>query len=452
VSVDCRERPRIITEKVSAIRNRLTTLYPDHRKPEFSVRVSTRSEQSRSSVQLSVIVVATDDRTRGALKNQVSISRRISHLVDVRDSVALRHELAVHHYDLAILMLEDDEERLPACLLRYPDLRVLVIVPHRKTGPLDIWLQQGASEVVSMQKPASLTHALGRLIDECSLISELHQANEKIHLQQRIHYTLLSNHPHAVMLRCEESILDANDALQSLLRPNHLSNDVKSFDDIWGNWLRWLSPESRATIDKLPSDSPSHLEVTSQAGNRYKACVQAIQFPAHQAQLISIDPEPLTSLSEGIALQGNVNASVSRVSATESLNARLQAFLGSTLTTRRYTAMLVQFPELASAQTNDGVERTLQDLSINRAHDTLKRCFPEKTLLARASKSALLLVSPASDQPSRSAANYAHEVLGSLGGLTDADTGIKINTLTVSPESLNASEMIRRLGSHARAA
>jgi len=303
-----------------------------------------------------------------------------------------------------------------------------------------------------MQKPATLTHALGRLIDECSLISELHQANEKIDLQQRIHHTLLSNHPHAVMLRCEESILDANDALQSLLRPNHLSSDVKTFDDIWGNWLRWLSPESRATIDKLPSDSPSHLEVTSQAGNRYKACVQAIQFPAHQAQLISIDPEPLTSLSEGIALQGNVNASVSRVSATESLNARLQAFLGSTLTTRRYTAMLVQFPELASEQTNDGVERTLQDLSINRAHDTLKRCFPEKTLLARASKSALLLVSPASNQPSRSAANYAHEVLGSLGGLTDADTGIKINTLTVSPDSLNASEMIRRLGSHARAA
>ena len=186
------------------------------------------------------------------------------------------------------MLLEDDDERLPACLLRYPDLRVLVVVPYRKTGPLDLWLQQGASEVVSMQKPATLTHALGRLIDECSLTSELHQANEKIDLQQRIHHTLLSNHPHAVMLRCEDSILDANDALLSLLRPNQLSSDLKTFDDVWGNWERWVSPESRTTIDKLPSDSPAHLEVTSQDGKRYKACVQAIQFPAHQAQLISI--------------------------------------------------------------------------------------------------------------------------------------------------------------------
>ncbi len=396
--------------------------------------------------------MAADERIQASLKRQVSISRRVSHIVDVRDSVALRHELAVHHHDLAILVLEDVDERLPACLLRYPDLRVLVVVPHRKAGPLDLWLQQGASEVVSLRKPAALRHALGKLVDECRLISELHQANEKIDLQQRIHNTLLSNHPHAVMLRCEDAVLDANDSLLSLLDPNQISSDLKTLDNVWSRWEDWLSPASRTAIEKLPADSPAQLEVTVQTGERYKVCVQAIKFPAHQAQLISIDPEPIRSSSESVESGALLNASMSQVSATDSLNARLQSFLGSTLTARRYTAMLVQFPELASAQTNDGVERTLQDLSINRAHDTLKRCFPEKTLLARASKNALLLVSPASDQPSRSAANYAHEVLGSLGGLTDANSGIKINTLTLPPDSLDANDMIRRLGAHRRAA
>ena len=413
--------------------------------------MSASTDHPKNSVQLSAIVVAADEGMRASLTEQVGVSRRVSQVVDARDSVALRHELAVHHYDLAILLLEDADECLPACLLRYPDLRVLVVVPHRKTGSLDLWLQQGASDVVSLQKPANVRHALSRLLDECRLISELHQAREKIELQQRIHNTILLTHPHAVMLRCGDSMLDANDALLNLINPGQRSSDAKTLEHVNDEWERWLSPASNATIASLPVNSPTQLEVTSQRGDRHKVRVQPIQFPAHMAQLISIDPEPVTAISD-VASMANRIENTSQIQAPESLNERLQVFLGSTRTTQRYTAMLVQFPELASAQTGDGVERTLQDLLISRAQTALKRCFPGKTLLARASKTALLLVSPASNQPSRSAANHAHEVLGSLGGLTDADSGITINTLTLPPASVNANEMIRRLGSRVRAA
>jgi len=388
--------------------------------------------------------MANDGDARTSLMDQLTLSRRISNVVDASDSIALRHELAVHHYDFAVLMLDSADERLPAFLLRYPDLKVLVVLPQRKIESLDLWLQQGASDVVSAQKPAALRHALSRLVDECRLVNELEQANEKIELQERIHTTLQSSHPHAIMLVCGNTVLDANTVMQSLLGIKSAGSSTQSIGDLYLALQNWIAPESRSSFANLAGNTASTFEATSILGEKHTVHIRPIQFPNDLAQLISIDPQPIVvtrpaAIVEKIATQ---------LPTAESLNQRLNAFINTTKNAGRYTAMLVQFPELESAHSGDGVERTLQDLSMNRASEALSRCFSgSKTMLARAGKSAFLLVSPTTNRPSRSAANRVHKALGSLGGLSDPQSSIRINTLTLSSDSLDANEVIKRLES-----
>jgi len=410
--------------------------------------VSINTLQSSAPVQLSAIVVARDDALRASLTEELSISRRISHIVDARDSVALRHELSVYHHDLVVLLVEDMDERLPACLLRYPDLRVLVVVPRRKIGPLDLWLQQGANDVVSLSRPANLSHAFSRLVDECRLVTELNQAREKIDLQQRIHHSMLGSHPHAVMLRCGDTVLDANEQIQSLIGTDQATHNSQNFEQLNTHWERWLSPASRTTMAHLPHDKAATLNVTSHTGTNYKVNVQPIKFPHHLAQLISVDTTSISNFKSVETSKGNKNHQPAR----ESLEQRLQTYLTASRSTNRYTAMLVQFPGLESTLANDGVQRTLQELSMSRANNALKSCFSDNTMLARASKSALLMVGPADDHTTRRTADQVHEALGSLGALTDGGSAIRISAVTITPESVSAGDVIKRLEGRARAA
>ena len=79
---------------------------------------------------------------------------RDSSQIDEIPSIAqLRDHLSRHPYNFAVVMLDHAEDNLPACLLRYPELKVLVITPSKKAGPLEPWLTQGASDIVSLHRP-----------------------------------------------------------------------------------------------------------------------------------------------------------------------------------------------------------------------------------------------------------------------------------------------------------
>ncbi len=85
----------------------------------------------------------------------------------VHDAQSLEKHLINTQCDLCIVVVDDREQILPSCITHYPDMPVLVLTVSRKTGKLHHWFQQGATDVVSLQKPAAAQHAISRLIDEC---------------------------------------------------------------------------------------------------------------------------------------------------------------------------------------------------------------------------------------------------------------------------------------------
>ncbi len=109
----------------------------------------------------------------------LSVSKRIASIECAHNEQALRKQLAITQRQLVIYIAEHRNQILPAYLLRYPDTRVLVLTPKRKLGGFIQWLQQGATDIVSLQKPVMVQHALSRLIDECVQNIKLNQLIER---------------------------------------------------------------------------------------------------------------------------------------------------------------------------------------------------------------------------------------------------------------------------------
>ena len=99
----------------------------------------------------------------------LALSKRVEGVDQVDDEAQLCEQLKLNQHALCVLVINDRSTMLPACLLRYPDLKVLVIVRVGKIGPLLDWLQQGCSDVVQLKRTDNLKHSLSRLIDECGL-------------------------------------------------------------------------------------------------------------------------------------------------------------------------------------------------------------------------------------------------------------------------------------------
>ena len=99
--------------------------------------------------------MTTDSSRQAQIGEWLRFGCRVERVDNVYDAVALRHQLAARAYDLTVIISGDKDQTLPPCLLRYPDMRVLVLTTARKIGPLPEWLHQGATEVVSLQKITS---------------------------------------------------------------------------------------------------------------------------------------------------------------------------------------------------------------------------------------------------------------------------------------------------------
>ncbi len=114
------------------------------------------------------MVLAQQDEHHKLVSSWLGVSKRVGSVTAVRNEQSLlRHLISGAACHLCIVVVENREQTLPACTLHYPDMRLLVLSVSRKTGKLSNWLQQGATDAISLQRPVAAQHAIGRLIDEC---------------------------------------------------------------------------------------------------------------------------------------------------------------------------------------------------------------------------------------------------------------------------------------------
>lgn len=120
--------------------------------------------------RLNCVLRAGDAAHIDAVTNWLRVSARVGEVTTCTNDTEFKDELqdriASHSIDFVIVVVSGDE--LPPHLLRYPDLKILVLTTRRKIGSLTPWLQQGACDVASLSRPQQVQHALSRLIDECA--------------------------------------------------------------------------------------------------------------------------------------------------------------------------------------------------------------------------------------------------------------------------------------------
>lgn len=333
--------------------------------------------------QLSCLVLAHQVEHHRLVSTWLGVSKRVGSVTAVRDDESLCKQLSsTNNTHICIIVVDNREQVLPACTLRYPGMRLLVLTASNKTGKLTGWLQQGATDVVSLQKSAATQHAISRLIDEC--VADLKQHHLKTRIAQ-------------------------------------LDKEV--------NYLKSMLQSDKRSFAITASNDTQH------------SATQQVEEDLH------CEEEPtLQNIVERQKLRDTATGLPARSSVME----RFQNMLQTDITTPRFTALLVRILTDKNKNEQSGAEKTVQDLTLYRAADVLQKRMVQGTILGRVNKNALLLIQSSDIEPtSRDAANRVRETIGSLGGLIDSDTDVRINTMNLPAKThISVDEMVARLEAH----
>ena len=449
--------------------------------------------------RLNCVLRATDAADVDTVTDGLRVSARVGDITTCRTDTELRSELQQRSSgnmpDFVVLVASHPE--LPPCLLRYPDLRVLVLTTHRKIGSLTPWLQQGASDVASLARPQQMQHALGRIIDESAMERRVGLlATELVRSEAR--YTSL--------------VRNSQNAL-SFWRDDELLSCSPSFSDITGlregasttDWLQTLQENSRAQLGQSLNDFPKsaravvsthkqtirmareplcdaaddneHLISVKLVLQRKTAVEKAVEpeavktaskpTPAIQPPETAMMPSPsLSPAQNGTALNSD---SVSGLPARQTVVKNFQRWLQGAEKNSRYVAMTVDLssselveeviepaqstpntmPMSSGKKPSDSTntERTLQNLAVFRAADRLTRLLSSNTLLGRLNDDRLLIIRELeADEAPRMLAKGIRRSLGSLGGLLGSPEAVRINTVNISAkQGASAEGLVTRL-------
>lgn len=387
-------------------------------------------------VELSCLVYCNEDAHRNALHNEIDELSCVNRLELSGSHAELREALRASLFNLAVVFLSDTSEQLPACLLRYPDMQVLVVIPDRKTGSVDSWLAQGANDVVSILRADRLRHTLSRMFNECLTSAKLRQANCLLSTQYKLQQILLNTYTEALMLKQNGRVIESNNCFDNLINCTEHDNKARTIE-----WKRWISAQSFKELHDSEQLEHSETTISSTTNRHYCTRIETLILEGGPAQLIRINPSPI-GLNSIPDLETD---SVTGLLVRDSLTQRLQSLLQSAGSTKRYTALLITLPAPENASYFSGVDRTLQDLLIYRAANTIEQHFKGDTLIGRTGINTLLLARSTSNEQSRKLALRVRAAIGSLGGLLDDPASVYIKTLTLANNTLSAIEVMERL-------
>jgi len=390
------------------------------------------------------------------------ISARVGDITPCRTDKALRTELQQrapwNMPDFVVLVVSHRE--LPPCLLRYPDLRVLVLTSYRKVGSLTTWLQQGASDVASLARPKQMQHALARTIDDSAMERRVGLLASELLRSEARYSSLVKNSTQALSFWRDNELLCCSAAFTDI---TGLSDGASTND-----WLQSLEENSRAQFGQCLAEFPNNCRVVVKEHGKtvrisretlceasddnehlisVKLVLQTTTQPAPQKTALP-RPAPASppKLTVVPASPGAKNRNTGEIGAALDIPARqtvvnnFQHRLQRAAKNSRYVAMTVDLSQSSLVdETLDHSEpvfldlapfvgkntakpaktdRTLHDLAIYRAADRLSQALRSNTLLGRLKDDRLLIIHELeTDEAPRMLAKVIQRSLGSLGGL-----------------------------------
>lgn len=387
------------------------------------------------SPPLSCLIYGTDHKRTADAADSVRALDDISK-IDVVDRLSnLRNHLSRHVYDFVVVILEHADDNLPACILRYPELKVLAITPARKIHSLDNWMAQGASDVVSVQRRGKYRHALQRIIEQCRVRAELRLASEKLTSRSQLRKLLQNSHDEAILLWQTGTVLDSNCHLDELIGCHALDPKSRSIE-----WRRWVSAPCYAQLHSLAETPFCKLTISNHRGLQYEATVERITVESGDAQLIKLN----TRAIDNTAWSEEALDSSTGVLLPESFLTAMDSWLHSTAKLR-YTVAQISINELDLQNDESASNSTVRELLSYRIAMRLQDEFKKGSLIGRIGSTTMTLLPFDTHKHSRELASRIRQCLGTVGGLIDNANCIRISTLTLSPTTLNASEVVQRL-------
>lgn len=338
--------------------------------------------------QLNCLVYATHDQYHQQVSTWLGFSKRVGSVTSVETDNAVAKFLASASSDLAIIVVSDNSQSLPACLQQHAELPVLVLTENKEPRDLAQWFQQGATDVVSIQNTVTVQHAISRLIDEHSLKQRLAV------LEQQVQDTQLQN-------QYLKQILERGSRF--------MSNRV----------------QSSTTATQSP-----HVEKTQTVALR---TIKGRYNFKHLNKTQHVEPQ----------------SDISKSNTRANLLNRFQTFLQSNKKPKRYTALLVRvLKQSDEASPGDSAKRS-HTPTLHKAAQALKARLREATVMGQLNDNALVIVQDTDkENTSRDTANQVRDLLSSLEGISDTKKDVRINTLTLrNSGKLSAEEAVERLES-----
>ncbi|MFT6878795.1 MAG: hypothetical protein ACI9XK_002833 [Granulosicoccus sp.] len=387
------------------------------------------------SVQLTCVIFGSRIAEDNELVDAIKRSRQIAHADELSRLTSLRDHLTRHRYDFAIVILEHPDDCLPTCLLRYPELRVLVVTPARKIGPVERWFQQGATDVVSCQRGDKCRYALKRMIEECQIRAQLRVATLKIDSQNKLQQILLDTRSEAVLLCQNDQVLESNCRLDELIGCHNEDPASRSI-----KWKRWVSAPCYDELHSITQANSTKLIITNHSGLKFNAVLEQVNLERGRANLIRINPQPIDQTSW---TEESLDSSTGVLLQKPFINA-LDCWM-QTNPRQRYTIVQIHVDEPDLLASHGRANSTVQELMSYRVASSLRQEFREGTIIGRTGPTTLTLLPLNLFKNSRDLATRIRSRLGNLGGLLEDISHIHIKTLTISTTALCASEVIERL-------
>ena len=387
------------------------------------------------SVQLTCVIFGNNIAKEIDIVDALKHSLPVVHADELSRIASLRDHLARHRYDFAIVFLAHCDDNLPACLLRYPDLKVLVVTPDRKIGPVEKWFEQGATDVVSRQRHNKCRHAIERMIEECRIRAQLRVATLKIDSQNKLQQILLDSRSEAVLLWQNGQVLESNCRLDELIECHDEDPQSRSIE-----WKRWVSAPCHAELHSILPAVSGKVIITNHAGVNYNAVIELVNTEEGEAKLIRINPKPIDQASWAT---GSLDSSTGVLLQQPFINA-LECWLQTT-TEQRYTIVQIHVDEPDLLASRGRANSTVQELLSYRVAASLKEEFKEGTLIGRTGPTTLTLLPLNLFKNSRDLATRIRSQLGDIGGLLEDTSHIRIKTLSLSTAALCAPEVLERL-------
>lgn len=384
---------------------------------------------------LTCLIYGSDAERTGALASLAGDCAGISQIDEVTRLSELRDHLSRFPYDFVVVLLEEADDNLPACILRYPELKVLAVAPTKKILQLENWLSQGASDVVSLQRQDKCRHALFRIAEECEVRAQLRLASMKLASQNRLQQILLDTREEAVLLLQKGVVLESNCHLDELIDSHTMDNQGRSIE-----WKRWISAPSNAQLLLTSKPSIRNLIVRNHRGEHFEATVENLHLDFGDAQLIRINTTPIDNTSWE---EENLDTTTGVLVLDAFVNA-MDSWLKNTLK-NRYTVARIQVdePDLSS-DANPG-NTTVKELLCYRIASLLQEEFKSGSLIGRTGSTTMTLLSFKTHKHTRELATRIRQCLGTIGDLVEDTQCIRIKTLTLAPDALSAREVIERL-------